>query len=68
MASVKIENLTYIYNQKTRYEKKALDNVNFEIKAGESIGIMGRAGSGKSTLITLLKGLRKPTSRGYIYW
>ena len=60
--SVKIENLTYIYNPKTPFETKALDNVNLEIKKGEFIGLIGHTGSGKSTLTQHLNGLIKPTT------
>ncbi len=36
-------------------EKKILDDVSFSIKAGQTLGIMGATGSGKTTLINLLK-------------
>lgn len=42
-----------------------LDNINLDIKAGEKVGILGRAGSGKSTLTRLLLGLYQP-ERGII--
>lgn len=60
--SIKIENLTYIYNPKSPFETKALDNVNIEIESGEFIGLIGHTGSGKSTLTQHLNGLIKPTS------
>lgn len=65
--SIKLENLNYIYSQKTAYEKKALTNVSFEIHDGEFIGLIGHTGSGKSTLIQHLNGLMKATS-GHIYY
>jgi len=60
--SIKIENLTYIYNPKSPFETKALDGINLEINDGEFIGLIGHTGSGKSTLIQHLNGLIKPTS------
>lgn len=59
---MKLNNLTYIYNPNTPFEKKALDNINLEIKEGEFIGLIGHTGSGKSTLVQHLNGLMKPTS------
>jgi lipoprotein-releasing system ATP-binding protein len=44
-----------------------LDNVNFEIAAGERLAMVGESGAGKSTLLHLLGGLDRPTS-GAIYY
>lgn len=43
-------------------EFHALDNISFDIRKGETIGIIGRNGSGKSTLLQLICGIRQPTS------
>ncbi len=43
-------------------EVSALKNVSFKIRAGEHIGILGRTGSGKTTLHKLILGLYQPTS------
>ena len=42
-----------------------LDNVSFEVRAGEVIGIMGANGAGKSTLLKVLSRITDPTS-GYV--
>lgn len=48
---------------KTRHkEYLALDNISFEIKSGETIGIIGTNGAGKSTLLKLITGVATPTS------
>ena len=39
----------------------AVDDVTFDLKRGESLGILGRNGSGKSTLLQLIAGTLKPT-------
>ena len=43
-------------------EVRAVDGVSLEVKAGEFIGILGPSGSGKSSLLYLLAGLKSPTS------
>ncbi|MFA9464111.1 MAG: ATP-binding cassette domain-containing protein [Velocimicrobium sp.] len=58
--SIIIDNLSYAYACGTPYETLALDHVHLEIQDGEYLGIMGRTGCGKSTLIQLMAGLLEP--------
>ena len=60
MSVLKIENLSFVYNQGMPGETKALDNINLDIEEGSFVGIIGHTGSGKSTLISHLNGLTKP--------
>lgn len=64
--SLKIEHLSYTYMKGTPFEKKALNDINFEIEDGEFVGIIGHTGCGKSTLVQHFNGLLKP-EEGNIY-
>lgn len=61
MAILELKNLTFIYGQGTPFCRTALDNISLSIEEGEFIGIIGHTGSGKSSLVSLLNGLLKPT-------
>jgi len=56
---IEFQNLTYTYPEA---EKPAIDNINFTIKKGERLAIVGVNGAGKTTLVKLLCGLYYPTS------
>lgn len=43
-------------------EHRALDNVSFDVKQGECVGIIGTNGSGKSTILKIITGVLNPTS------
>ncbi len=43
-------------------EREILHGINFDVKAGETLVILGGSGSGKSTLLRTLVGLEKPSS------
>ena len=50
-------------SKKRRYvEHYALQNVSFEIKKGETVGIIGTNGAGKSTILKIITGVLNPTS------
>ena len=60
--SIIVKNLTHIYNEGMPFSSKALDNISFEIKDKDFVGLIGHTGSGKSTLIQHLNGILKPSS------
>jgi len=60
------KNLNFTYNRKTKFAKKALDNVSLTIDDGEFFGIIGHTGSGKSTFIQHLNALI-PVESGELY-
>jgi len=50
-ADIEFRNLNFSY---PGCEKKALENISFKINAGESIGIIGKTGCGKTTIVDLI--------------
>jgi energy-coupling factor transport system ATP-binding protein len=60
--AIALEHLTYTYMPGTPYEAKAVDDISLTLADGEFAGVIGHTGSGKTTLISLIAGLLKPTS------
>ena len=65
--SIRLEHVSYAYEDNSSKKNYALKDVNLEIKKEEFIAVIGHTGSGKSTLIQHLNGLIRPTS-GKIYF
>jgi ABC-type multidrug transport system fused ATPase/permease subunit len=61
--TLSLDNVSFYYDDENLI---ALKNISIAIHAGDSIGIIGTTGSGKTTLINIFLGLLKPTS-GAIY-
>ena len=56
------EYVTTALRGKLNYQEfTALDHVSFEVKKGETLGLIGRNGAGKSTMLKVLSGILKPT-------
>lgn len=64
---LELKNVSFSYSKKTNREFKALNNISLEITDHEFLGIIGKAGSGKSTLIKILDGLLCPDT-GELLW
>ena len=50
------------FNKSYHHDFFAMDGVSFEIKKGETVGIIGKNGAGKSTLLKMITGVLTPTS------
>ncbi len=61
---LEFENVSFKHNTA---QFKALDNISFDVKKGETIAFVGPSGSGKSTLVKLLVGLYRP-KHGKIFY
>ena len=59
---IEVKNLTYTYKTENKIQKPTVQNVSFSLAKGEVLGILGKTGSGKSTLIQMLGGILKPDS------
>ncbi|MGK7917047.1 MAG: ABC transporter transmembrane domain-containing protein [Prochloraceae cyanobacterium] len=57
---VRFENVTFRYDKEE--ERNTLQNISFEVRAGDTVAIVGRSGSGKTTLVKLLQALYYSTS------
>ena len=64
MASIDVKDLKKHYKQGTSVVK-ALDGVTYTVESGEFISIVGRSGSGKTTMLDCLGLLLKPTAGEY---
>lgn len=60
-------NLNLIYDVGKEEMVQALKDVNLTVKKGGTVGIMGPSGSGKSSLLYVLSGMKEPTS-GTVYY
>jgi putative ABC transport system ATP-binding protein len=59
---IQIKNLTKIYEINKKHTVRAVEGINLEFGSGELIVLKGASGSGKSTILSLIAGLSKPTS------
>lgn len=58
---ISLKNVSYTYNYKTPYAREVLKDINLKIDEGSYTVIIGKTGSGKSTLIEHINGLLLPT-------
>ncbi|AVL00294.1 ABC transporter ATP-binding protein [Pediococcus inopinatus] len=58
---IDVQHITKVYGEKNEKQYRALKDVNFKVRQGEFVGIMGASGSGKTTLLNILATMDKPT-------
>ena len=59
---VSFEDLWCVFEHRSGQLVNALQNVNFQVKSGEFVCVVGRSGHGKTTLLRVLAGLQPPTA------
>ncbi|TAJ45737.1 methyl coenzyme M reductase system, component A2 [Methanofollis fontis] len=62
-ALITVENLCMDFG-----EKRALNNISFEVAEGEIVGVIGRSGSGKTVLLHLIRGVDQPPTSGRVIY
>jgi ABC-type multidrug transport system fused ATPase/permease subunit len=64
--NIKFKNVAFWYGKNEKEKEGVLKDINFSIKAGEKIALVGKSGVGKSTLVDLISGYYFP-KRGKIF-
>jgi len=62
VSTIAFERLSFAYHS----EQPVLEQISFEVDAGEAVGVIGPSGAGKSTLIQILLQLRQPDEGHYL--
>ncbi len=61
---LRLDNVSFSYPDS---KQSTIDNITFDIKLGDSIGIMGSSGSGKTTIVNIILGLLEPDRGSVLY-
>jgi ABC-type glutathione transport system ATPase component len=62
MSTLEVRHVSKVYNVRGAGQLTALDDVNFSLQSGQTIGLVGQSGSGKSTIAKILTQLEHPTA------
>lgn len=66
-AIIEIKNIKKSFKKGDRQEILVLDNLNFKLYENEIVALLGKSGSGKSTMLRIIAGLIKPTAGEVLY-
>lgn len=58
----RLKEALHLTNKKLYKDFYALNNINFELKKGDTLGVIGKNGSGKSTLLKVIAGILQPST------
>lgn len=61
MGILKLEKVSYSYNDRKSKRNNVLNDISYEFEKGRVYAIVGKSGAGKTTLLSLLSGLTTPT-------
>ena len=64
---IEIKDVNFEYHDQNNHIK-ILENINIDIRENEIVGILGRSGAGKSSLLRIVAGLLKPSSGNILYY
>lgn len=59
---ISVDNISQIYDSKFKDKKIIFENLNFDIYEGDKIALLGGNGAGKTTIVEIIAGFKKPSS------
>lgn len=65
---LKAEHITKLYKTKSAEKKRGVEDISFEIRKGQTYGIIGQSGAGKSTLAKVIAGIEKKTAGSLFFY
>ena len=65
---LKAEHITKLYKTKNEEKRRGIEDISFEIRKGQTYGIIGQSGAGKSTLAKVIAGIEKKTAGSFTFY